>query len=250
MFRLSTFASLTLAAIMTATMTGCGEQTEAFIHVDNGSKATMVVHVDGQELGPVAAGQVKKFKIDLGQRKFKVTVAGRSIYERTHTLSYGDRPYRRPVYILNPDHSHRYCQVKVLYGDNSLTDATADLLVSSIAWAANQGHEEISEEERQRNIDHDRLNSAYQKLLGHGFAYDYEPFIEVDSHCQILQPVPNVMYTSQYNSSTSMTTIMRVSPEIHNFLRAAKLKTRFTEQDVREMAEMQFELQDIVPTRQ
>lgn len=250
--RRNSFAVLSLAAIAIAATAGCGEPTpvtEGIIHIDNGLTSTMVWHLDGKEVGPVEAGQVEMYRIGLGERTFRVTVEGRTIYEKKHTLTFGDRPYKHPTFVLNPDDSHRYCQVKVVYGNDSLSDGTADMLVSAISWAANQGHEGISEEQRQKELEYDRLKYEYEKLLSYADPKPYDTFFEVSPYCRVLQPVPNTMYTGKYSSSTSLVTLMRVPREIHDFLSTAKLKTEFTKEDIREMARVQGLIQDMVPTQ-
>ena len=81
---------------------GC-EYTVGYVYVDNGGSKPVTVTVDGKDMGTIAPGSVERLTVDLGPRQFRVTRGKSVVYNKTHKIDSGDRPYRIPQYVLNPD---------------------------------------------------------------------------------------------------------------------------------------------------
>ena len=221
---------------------------EGYVYVDNGLQESIKVEVDGIEVATVRPGTSKKLTLALGPREFRVTSGDQVVYEATHTIDLGDRPFRRPKYILNPDNSNRYCNVEVVYGDDSLTQGSADMMVSLISKAASHNAEGIDDEATRRQWELDRqIQCKYRSLAGDMCAFGDEAFFQIETSGNILQPLPNMVFTSSHSSSAKRHSLIRVPQQIHDFIYQAKQVEEPTQEDLAKMAVAHEVVQSLVP---
>ncbi|WP_149498832.1 hypothetical protein [Roseiconus lacunae] len=103
----------TMVAICLLVPSGCKEVSQAFVHLDNGHDRPVTIFVDGIYAGRVESGHSRRLTLPLGHHEFFVKDDQRVVYSAAHRLDSGDRPYRTPVFILNPDGNNRYCELQL-----------------------------------------------------------------------------------------------------------------------------------------
>ena len=113
-------------------VTGCLEETTGIVIFDNGAASVITVSIDGEDVATVEPGHSKPITIDLGERHIQVKHGSQVTYDEKHDFNYGERPYRRPMWILNPDETHCYCDVSVQYGFDEYVAARHDRIARMI----------------------------------------------------------------------------------------------------------------------
>ncbi len=250
MFRIRSVLLLALAIAFLVHLPGCGEQTEGFVFVDNGGPKTIIVEIDGKKMGSISSRKFKKFRLDLGVHHFRVTAGDEVIYDKQHTLDFGDRPFKRPTFLLNPDNSNRYCEASVVYGDDRLTQHSVDAMVTLISKAASKEATGGGDEATRRKWELDqKIKSKYRSLRNDLKAFGGEPFFRFETPHNILQPMPNAVIGSRHSSSSERSTLIRVPVEVHDAVYKLLQVEEPTAEDMRHLMITDKMVQALIPFR-
>lgn len=214
--------TLPLCLLAIVFISGCVEQTEGYVFVDNGTESTMYVEVDGEQVAKIRPGQFEKIALDLGERQFIVKSDGDVIYQASHTLDSGDRPLRRPTYLLNPDGSNRYCEVNVVYGEDQASNRSIEELFNLVSHVESEKEEGHEDEVTRLEWELDRKATAeYRKIKNDMVAFGDDRFFQFDQPSYMLERLPNSVSGSKYSTKAERTTILRVPAKIHDYVRDA-----------------------------
>lgn len=202
--------------------TGCEppKPAEGYVFVDNGADELIEVFVDGERKARIGPGRLRKLTLEQGEYHFKVVAADQTIYDQTHEIDSGSNPYENPRYVLNPDNSHRYCEIKVVYFDeDEKSGQNLEDLISMISASGGEAEEEeaddgLTEAERRKR---DRFVArVFREKTEDLVPMGSEAFFEVRGIGNLFKPMPRVVYSSQKGDQTR-TTLARVPKVLHDY---------------------------------
>ena len=210
---------------------GCGEQVEGDVHVDNGSEELIVVFVDGKQEARIGPGRCRRLTLPLGDRTFKVTQGDHVIYEQTHKVDSGNRPFRRPTYVLNPDRKNRYCEVEVAHKDEDVQSQDLEDLITMISNSSKNAtpNEDVvtegqTDEAIQAAKEKRETNRAiirqYREVLKNLIAMGDDAFFPVAHGSHLFRPLPMVGY-NRHGGDQKRTTLARVPKVLHDYIAEA-----------------------------
>lgn len=239
-----------VVALLFCCVAGCGELTDGYVYVDNGGPAAIEVFVDGEQKLTVAPGEVKRMMLKLGEHQFVVKRGDATIYNLSHVLDSGDRPFRRPKYILNPDNSHRYCEVTVKYGEDGYAIRRAQQLQAAYE-RLEQGNDDGASQ-----VEIDGLFANFQNRVRYEFkeisnnleVFGDGPFIQFETPHNILKPVASSV-REKYGDSAERLALIRVPAKVHEMVTKALQVDNPTIEDLLTLAQAEGELQKHVPVR-
>ncbi|OYP28232.1 hypothetical protein [Rhodopirellula sp. MGV] len=216
--------SAAVVAMLLLAPLGCKEVSEAFVHIDNGHHAAIAVYVDDVFAGEISPGHSRRLTLPLGEHHFRVLSAGQPVYDTIHHLDSGNRPYRTPVYVLNPDGNNRYCEVEMATNafepDAFSADHSKVTLVNH--WP---------EREPDLTSDDRTIRARYQRLTQHAIAHPQRPFFKIKRADFFFGPLPSAVLSNDdlFNSPSALT---RVSARVHKTIIDAKEIESPSEQDL------------------
>ncbi|MCA9218227.1 MAG: hypothetical protein KDB27_34400 [Planctomycetales bacterium] len=196
-------------------VTGCLEETTGIVIFDNGAASVITVSIDGEDVATVEPGHSKPITIDLGERHIQVKHGSQVTYDEKHDFNYGERPYRRPMWILNPDETHCYCDVSVQYGFDEYVAARHDRIARMIE-SLNEFDDAGPLDEAQE-IDRAKLVVSMKGHIAHEFRQilnDLEtfpdgPLVQIEAVGTILAPVNDTIYT-RHSDSEERSSLVRI----------------------------------------
>ncbi|MFU7562281.1 hypothetical protein ACMFWY_26590 [Roseiconus sp. JC912] len=223
-------------AILLLAPTGCREVTEAFVHIDNGEERPINVYVDDVFVAQVNAGHCRRLTLPLGTHQFSVqALANKStnsrseiLYSQSHTLETGNRPYRTPIYVLNPDGNNRYCEVALTDPDTAAAD-NGDPIVTLVSHQP--ATESLDGNENRTKILGENLQNEFNAMLEKTRLYDPRSFFRVDQTNHLFGPFPKSVFKLSTGSGPA-SAMVRIPIGLHQKLSRVKAVTDPTEADL------------------
>lgn len=238
------FITVTLfVVLLVVCVPGCGEITDGYVYIDNGGGSSMTVFVDGVEKCQIAPGTFDKIMLKLGPHQFCIKSNGTEIYNQSQVLDAGDRPFRRPTYLLNPDGKYRYCDISILYGDDHDMERRRGELLEIAERVENQG-------DQSARIELDkRIAREFKEMSNDIKVFGDRPWIRFETPNNILTPVANTVYGSKRKDGTERSALIRISRKWNAKIAKALRTKKPTLRDLHRLAEVQSEVLDLVPFR-
>lgn len=243
MFRPRFLYVLLFALSLIVCVPGCGEITDGYIYIDNTGNSAVTVLVDDVEMCQVEPGTFEKIMVKLGPHQITVKSSGRTIYSDTHVLDSGDRPFRRPTYLLNPDGTQRYCDISILYGDDYDMERRRDSLLQVADRVENQGDESARAE-----LDR-RIAKEFEEMSRDIVVFGDRPWIRFETSSNVLTPVANTVYGSKRREGAERSALIRISKQWNAKIAKVLRVKKPTLRDLHRLAEVQSQVLELVPFR-
>jgi hypothetical protein len=222
MFHLQTSAfRLGLMLLLCSAATGCANG-DIWIYVDNGSKETMVVTVDGNEAATIPPGKFEKIECPAGERRFHIECGKRVVFDGTKNLLPSDQVLVTRRYFFNPDNRNRYLIYTVKYGSSPLEG-----LINAEGGSGDR---------------ESQIRAAYKKLCGEVKLLPTDAWFEVPTGTYVFAKPPEGVVTRGYTERRYFMT--RVERKDYAFLEAAKKKTSPKERDLQALEDLLDKISD------
>jgi hypothetical protein len=120
---------LILFVLFVCPFTGCFQRQDACIYVDNNTKESMTVEIDGKRVAYVSANKIHRIKrVKLGEHQITVRSNGEVIFDEVKNIEALDGgSVWQNRYVLNPSGTSRYWAYKMKYEFNEEVEIkTAD----------------------------------------------------------------------------------------------------------------------------
>ncbi len=210
---------LTLVLPLFLVIGGCNLQPAAvWVYVDNTGDEPVVVWIDGQQAGEIAAGKCDVVKCQPGEHEITVKSGDVELLQGKHELKSSEQFMNVHRYVLEPRGQTRYAVYKAEYGDNPFKGMFRSAVMKA-------GKSPINE-----------TQLAYMDLLKQVQELPADNLVDVEYTQYILTDPPESVTTK--GSSAQRTVLTRIDPEDHAFLRGARQVKDPTIEDVEALADV------------
>jgi hypothetical protein len=210
---------LTLVLALLLVIGGCNLQPAAvWVYVDNTGDEPVVVWIDGQQAGEIAAGKCDVVKCQPGEHEITVKSGDVELLQGKHELKSSEQFMNVHRYVLDPRGQTRYAVYKAEYGDNPFKGMFRSAVMKA-------GKSPINE-----------TQLAYMDLLKQVQELPADNLVDVEYTQYILTDPPESVTTK--GSSAQRTVLTRIDPEDHAFLRGARQVKDPTIEDVEALADV------------